>query len=457
MILHQRARQRGAALVLGLALLGVAALAWRERASLSQLFMAQQSLDQATAAAALSAAQLQARRLNAHAFLNRTMMAHRVAMAHLLTIASAEKMRLEMSRRVSRGNPPAYLIGMIFGPQHAAAYAASKLGPAGQSQAGIEALHKAFQNHDKTIHNQIGNARQALIADVESTVQILVRDVLNRNLRSQPGGNLPLEIEVTNPLGPLALVIKDQTPDLWRRWFDRVMKKHQYLQSRRQTASNYFWINPRCPLMFPQLRRRGNTELSTDGVWQATDTLSFHKVLGVRWDLCYWREYPMGWANVSQAVRQHDSSWHDQWIEGMGPMPETFSSQTFLRWVISSHALGHVLTGMNNLLGDGWALSSQVRWRSRKRAQPFVLKEQSKVFTTVRVTQPLHTLDAGALHLGLRLKALIQTHKDWGRHLFSSAAAQAYYDRYEERVDHKQETANLFQPFWMARQVPVNP
>ena len=219
MIKHRRARQRGAALVLGLAILAVAVLAWRERTSLSQLLMAQQSLDQATAAAALSAAQLQARRLNAHAFLNRTVMAHRVAMAHLLTIASAEKMRLEMSRRVTRGNPPAFLIGMIFGPQHAAAYAASKLSPVGQTQSGIEALHQAFQNHDRTIHHQITTARKALLTDVEPSVQRLVRDVINRNLRARPGTYLPLTIEIRNPAGSLALVKKDPTAEVWRRWF----------------------------------------------------------------------------------------------------------------------------------------------------------------------------------------------------------------------------------------------
>ena len=457
MIKHRRARQRGAALVLGLAILAVAVLAWRERTSLSQLLMAQQSLDQATAAAALSAAQLQARRLNAHAFLNRTVMAHRVAMAHLLTIASAEKMRLEMSRRVTRGNPPAYLIGMIFGPQHAAAYAASKLSPVGQTQSGIEALHQAFQNHDRTIHHQITTARKALLTDVEPSVQRLVRDVINRNLRARPGTYLPLTIEIRNPAGSLALVKKDPTAEVWRRWFASVMKKHQYLQSRRQTASNYFWINPRCPLMFPQLRRRGGTVLSTDGIWQATDTLSFHKVRGAHWALCYWREYPMGWANVKQTVRRADSSRHDQRLEQIGAMPDNFSSQTFLRWALSSHAIGHVLTGMNNLLGDGWALSSQVRWRSRKPVQAFVLRAEPDIATTVRVTQPLQTLDASALHLGLRLKGLIQTREKWGQHLSASAAAQAYYDRYGPRPDHKQETPNLFQPFWMARQVPVTP
>lgn len=453
----RRTQQRGAALILGLAILAVAVLAWRERLSLSQLLLAQQSLDQATAAAALSAAQLQARRLNAHAFLNRTMMAHRVAMAHLLTIASAEKMRLEMSRRVSRGNPPAYLIGMIFGPQHAAAYAASKMSPAGDTQSGVDALHQAFQSHDKAIHNQITSARKGLINDAESSVQRLVRDVLSRNLRAQPGDDLPLRIEVTNPMGPLALVSEDPTPEIWRHWFDDVIKKHQYLQSRRQTATNYFWINPRCPLMYPQLRRRGSTVLSTDGIWQATDTLSFHKVLGVRWDLCYWREYPMGWANVKQTVRRNDNSRHDQFLEELGPMPGNFSAQTFLRWAISSHAIGHVLTGMNNLLGDGWALSTQVRWRSRKKAKPFVLKAGPQAVTTVRVFQPIKTLNADALHLGLRLKALIQTHKNWGRFLSSAASAQPYYDRYEPRHDHKQETPNLFQPFWLARQVPLDP
>lgn len=456
-----RSRQRGAALILGLALLGVALLAWRDRTSLSQLFMAQQSLDQATGAAALTAAQFHARRLNAHAFLNRTMMAHRVAMAHLLTIASAEKMRLEMSRRATRGNPPVFLIGMIFGAQHAAAYAASKLGAKGQSQGGIEALHRAFQAHDKTIHTQLESARQALLQQTAATTEALVREVLDRNLGVRPGGNLSLTVRVTNPMGPLALVTKDPTLEVWRGWFDDVMKKHHYLKTRRQTASNYFWINPRCPLMFPQLRRRGSTDLSADGTWQATDTLSFHKVRGVHTYLCYWREYPMGWANVKQKteaqLQNKDEFTYENWIESMGKVPTTFATVTFLRWAMSKHVIGHILSGMNNLVADGWGLDSKIVWRSRQLARPFVLKDTLIQPTVVAVAQPIESLKSSLLHIGLRLKAMIETRRDWGHSLSSSAAAQAYFDRFEERFDRHEEAPNIFQPFWLARQVPVKP
>lgn len=456
-----RSRQHGAALILGLALLGIAVLTWRERSSLSQLLMAQQSLDQATAAAALTASQFHARRLNAHAFLNRTMMAHRVAMAHLLTIASAEKMRIEMSQRATRGNPPVYLIGMIFGPQHATAYAAAKLSAKDKSQRGIEALHRAFQAHDKTIHNQLLSARQSLLRETSATTERLVREALERNLGARPDVKLPITVRVINPMGALGLVIEDPTLEIWSGWFDDVIKKHHYLQTRRQTKSNYFWIHPRCPLMFPQLRRRGSTELAADGTWQATDTLSFHKVRGAHTYLCYWREYPMGWANIKQKtetqIKNKDKINYENWLEGMGKFPTTFATMTFLRWAMSYHALGHIMTGMNNLLADGWGLNSQIIWQSRTLAKPFVLKDSPIQPTIVQVTQPIQSLRSSLLHIGLRLKAMIETRQNWGHSLVSTAAAQAYFDRFEERFDRHDEAPNLFQPFWLAKQVPVRP
>ena len=455
-----RVRQRGAALLLGIALLGLIALAWRERASLAQLLMAQQTLNQATGAAALTAAQFHARRLNAHAFLNRTMVAHRVAMAHLITIAAAEKMRIEMSRQATRNNPPVFLIGLIFGKQHAAAYAAAKFGPAGQTQQAIEELHRAFQAHDQVVHGKLAQARQSLIDQSESDVKRLVREVLERNLGKYVGAHVDLQVQVTNPLGPLALVLKDPTPERWRDWFEQVVWQHRYLKSRRKTATNLFWIYPKCPLMYPQLRRRGYTELPIDGIWQATDTLSFHKVRGIITKLCYWREYPMGWANITSrapAVDDNKQTKLDRWITSVGQAPETFGAVNFLRWVTSKHVLGHVLTGFSNLIGDNWGFNSQIRWRSRQSTRPYVLSDDATQPTIVSVKQPITSLQSPLLQLGLRLSVMLKAGSHWGHHLSSQAAAKAYFDRLDARADGREESANLFQPFWLARQVPVVP
>ncbi len=453
-----RFRQRGAALLLGIVLLGVIALAWRERTSLAQLFMAKQTLNQATAAAALTAAQFHARRLNAHAFLNRTMVAHRVAMAHLITIASAEKMRIEMSRQATRNNPPVYLIGLIFGKQHAAAYAAAKLGPAGQTQQAIEELHRAFQAHDQLVHGLLAQARQELVDRSKGAINLLVREVLERNLGKYVGAQVDLHVKVTNPLGPLAHVSKDPTPERWRNWFEQVVWQHRYLKSRRKTATNLFWVYPKCPLMFPQLRRRGYTELPVDGIWQATDTLSFHKVRGVITKLCYWREYPMGWANIASRAPEIDTNKHtnlDKWLTSVGQAPATFGAINFLRWAASKHVIGHVLTGFSNLIGDSWGLSSQIRWRSRQTARPYILSSSSDQPTVVVVKQPIASLKSPLLHLGLRVSVMLKAGSHWGQHLSSQAAAKAYFDRIDARADGQEESANLFQPFWLARQVPV--
>ncbi|MCD8516368.1 MAG: hypothetical protein LRY61_03685 [Burkholderiaceae bacterium] len=77
----RKQKESGAALVLAIVIACVAAIAWQHRLSLSQLFLAQHVLQRSTAAASLAASQHHARLLNAHAFLNRTVMAHQVAMA----------------------------------------------------------------------------------------------------------------------------------------------------------------------------------------------------------------------------------------------------------------------------------------------------------------------------------------------------------------------------------------
>ena len=448
-------QQKGAALVLAIAIASVAAMAWSQRASLSQLLMAQQVLEQSTAAASLAAAQHHARLLNAHAYLNRTTMAHQVAMAHLLTIASAEKMRREMSIRFTRFNPPFYLIAMMFGPHHAAAYAASKASVAGSTLAGVHQLHEAFANHDRAITRDLQRARKALLSNVEKDTKDIVRAVLERNMARNPGQSVELDIRVQMPTHGLLVGMVKPTDSLWRNWFDKTLKQHRYLQKRSDTAISWWVIDPKCPHLRHNLRRRGDSVFAVDGLWQATDTLSFHAMRGAKL-LCYWREYPMGFANVkSRSAGKSGASGFDQTLADAGDFPDDFRKITFMRWFTSQFALTAMFHGFANVLADGWGYKTQLRWRAHSKARPYVLKNDSPLRTTVTVSQSLTQLHDPVLKLGLRLKGLLGIQSDWGKSLVATSAAQAYYDRYEERSDGKAEQPNLFQPFWMAKNVPT--
>ena len=452
MRVHQ---QKGAALVLAIAIASVAAMAWSQRASLSQLFMAQQVLEQSTVAASLAAAQHQARLLNAHAYLNRTTMAHQVAMAHLLTIASAEKMRREMSIRFTRFNPPVYLIAMMFGPHHAAAYAASKVSVAGSTLSGVHQLHAAFAQHDQAITRDLMRARKALLANVEKDTREIVNAVLERNMARRPGQSVRLDVHVQMPAQGLAVQMIEPTDSIWRNWFDKTIKQHRYLQKRSDTAISWWVIDPKCPHLRHNLRRRGDSTFSVDGLWQATDTLSFHAMRGAKW-LCYWREYPMGFANVkSRAGGKSGLSEFDQALAAAGEFPDDFRKITFMRWFTSQFALTAMFHGFANVLADGWGYKTQLRWRSHSKVRPYVLKTNAPLRTIVKASQSLANLQDPLLKLGLRIKGMLAVHSDWGKALTATSAAQAYYDRYEARDDGKTEQPNLFQPFWMAKNVPV--
>ena len=451
----RRRQQKGAALVLAIAIVGVAAMAWQQRTSLSQLLLAQHVLDRSTAAASLAAAQHHARLLNAHAYLNRTVMAHQVAMAHLLTIASAEKMRREMSIRLMRFNPPIYLIAMMFGPHHAAAYGASKLSVAGSTLSGVEQLHAAFRRHDQMIAKDIKRARHDLLQHVERDTHALVRAVLDRNMSARPESAARLSIKIELPVKDLGVQLINPVDAVWRDWFRQTIKEHPYLQKRSDTAISWWVIDPKCPHLRHNLRRRGDSTFEVDGLWQATDTLSFHAVRGAKL-LCYWREYPMGFANVKSNVgRASASSEWDEALAQAGDFPQDFREITFFKWFTSQFALTAMFHGFANTLADGWGYRTQLRWRAHSRVEPYVMRQGQDLRTIITVKQSLDTLNDPLLRLGLRVKALLRVQSDWGQALKSTSAAQVYYDRYRGRRDGQFEQANLFQPFWMARHVLV--
>jgi hypothetical protein len=457
--MEKRQQQGGAALILALAVITVAVCAWQQHTSLAQLFMAQHVLDQSVSAAALAASQHHARLLNGHAFLNRTIMAHQVAMAHLLTLASAEKMRLEMSRQLTRGNPPLFLIGMMFGPHHAAAYAASKLGVVATSQTGLNELHRAFTRHDRLMGQALQRSREQLLKNIRSDTEQLVHEVLARNmLKAQYVAPKVdhLNVTITMPMKHFLPLEQSGASALWRGWFEDVMRQHPYLQTRRDTARNHWMISKDCPHMRHELRRRGNSVFDAAGLWQATDSVSMHAVRGHKILLCYWREYPMGWANVLSPHKGSGSrSAHDSAYQRPGSAPDSFKKISFLKWVAAQYSITSVMMGMNNVLADGRGYASQVRWNTRHRVQPYALSSAQPFVTKIHIKQPLATLETPALKLGLRVRGLLQRQADWPSDLRAEAAAQAYYDRYAERHDARQEVPNLFQPFWSAKNIAV--
>src|SRR5690606_39193249 len=141
------AGQGGQALPIVLALATIGGLGLVALYNVGQTAAARVRLTHAADAAAYSGALQQARALNLLAYINRAQVAHQVAMAHLVTLASWAQFGQAQSTRRTQGNPPASLISMLFGSAAGAAYArSSSTGDA------VPGLARAFQQHDHVVH-----------------------------------------------------------------------------------------------------------------------------------------------------------------------------------------------------------------------------------------------------------------------------------------------------------------
>src|SRR5690606_23197958 len=102
--------QAGQALPVVLALAAVGGMALVALYNVGQTAAARVRLTHAADAAAYSGALAQARALNLLAYINRAQVAHQVAMAHLVTLASWAQLGQAHARQQSIRNPPASLI-----------------------------------------------------------------------------------------------------------------------------------------------------------------------------------------------------------------------------------------------------------------------------------------------------------------------------------------------------------
>src|SRR5690606_24735840 len=84
------------------------------------------------------------------------------------------------------GNPPAFIIGMMFGPTHGAAYAsavtAAGLAIEAEARGG---LGRAFTAHDRTVHAVLWRAQLAVLEDLPRARHAAMQAVLDANY---PGG-----------------------------------------------------------------------------------------------------------------------------------------------------------------------------------------------------------------------------------------------------------------------------
>ncbi len=455
--------QSGQALLLGLVLLGLAGLAWACSYYIGHLVHDKVSLVRATDAAVLSAATVQARHLNLHAYLNRAQLANQLGMIHLVTLASQERFRATQAQQSLAMNPPAFVIGMFFGPSYAASYLAAQAGSVSDSLA-LQNLESAFQRHDQVIQDTIEQTRRELLRHMITMRNQTLQNVLVRNIgesgSSMRGASLA-------ELGLTLEIVRDELKDgihyfstqspVWDSTFKQVIEPYGYLKPRHLTKQNIWAVNVRCPHKRHTLRRRGQTTVNPNGSFESSDTLSFHAIRSNRMIGCYEREYPMGWAQIDSSAQDqstfpvYGSNSSEQANTAAG---QNFSSQPFWRWVQNQSIPGwNIFNGQNNQLARLWSDAQKIRWQSKAKAG----------FTDVKVSQPSYRFD---INTSQSFKFLAQRKNKTGfggrfnfmdvhpsDMLRAQSSSQTYFVRPDARKDGKEESPNLFHPYWHARLV----
>jgi len=445
--------QQGAALVLALIVIAVAVMAWQHRASLSHLVLVQESLDQASRAAAIGAARWHARTMNAHAMLNRTEMAHQVAMAHLLTLASAWEFRERMGQSAKRGNPPAHIIAMFFGADHAAAYTSAKLG---KDRTALRDLKKAFERHDALLAGKLVRARQDLNRNIRQRTHELVGEILRRNLADRLGSRPGFTFEVENTHGLSRNVRQLQDMERWQRWSDAVMGRHDYLKSRADFRFSLAPFYPQCPILKHVLVRRGSTEIRVNGYWSSEDTLSYHSVRPLP-EWCYYREYPMGWADAKVDPPPKRNR-HDRFadVPPVTPVDAPYRFKNFRKWVIDLGSFAwSLLYPFNNQLAEFYGEDRRFIWKRKSLPIPYHLGRQRQS-ATIKVKVALQTRQLGqkAWQVRLNQPGLLKSDRPgWPSTLNAQAAAMVHFDNFTDADSTVSQAADLLQPFWVARLV----
>ncbi|VCU71515.1 hypothetical protein PIGHUM_03600 [Pigmentiphaga humi] len=284
-----RTVQSGQALALAVALLALGAAGLLLLFNGGQLLREKTRLAHAADAAAYSGALVQARSLNFLAYSNRALVAHQVAMAHAVTLASWARFGDTEARRLAGMNPPASLIGGFFGPAHGAAYmsAAGAAGMAGRTAWSGGELARAFAEHDRTVHDILARAQTA-VRDAMADVRLqAMRGVLAAHY-DDDGASLD------------AGLLADTLPGFVGRYGGAARQRlksmvqdavghYGFLAPRNYDASSLLPPEWRCPWLRHALRRRGSTALVDLDAWRAIDTQSFHALRSNKWIGCYYR------------------------------------------------------------------------------------------------------------------------------------------------------------------------
>jgi hypothetical protein len=439
---RQRAACGGQALIPALLLLSLCGVAWAALYNLGQVAAARTRLTHAADAAAYSAALEQARTLNLLAYINRAQIAHQVAMAHLVTLATWARFSDTEAQRQVMGNPPAYLIGALFGVSALSSYAAGR--PTGGA---AETAMRAYQAHDDLVHDTLLHVARQAVSALPRQRADMVQAVLRANYPELQGQEQALQWRVLADGWPG--YVQSRPGQALRPLAYAAAGRYDFLQERNFTRSNNWMVLPACPQKRHQLRRRGETSMDGKGNWSSFDSLSYHALRWNKWIGCYYREYPMGWGLAGDRGEG----------DAVQRAPEDFSAEDFWRWV-SSNTSWNIFSGNSNPLADAYAWMESVSPGGRGLPGSHEVAAGSgaaplRFAIAVRQQAASLPVSGGSSHIawaGAYAWRFFRTDEN----LAVSAAAETYFVRPQARDDGRSEKPTLFRPYWQAHRVAVD-
>ncbi|SAI56883.1 pilus assembly protein [Bordetella ansorpii] len=437
-----RVRASGQALVPAVALLGLCAVAWVSLYNVGQTAAARTRLTHAADAAAYSAALAQARTLNMLAYVNRAQIAHQVAMAHLATLASWARFSGTQAQRRAAGNPPAYLIGSMFGAKALQGYLAA------QATSGMAAqFARRHAEHDALVHGTLAQVANRQVSQLPAQRHAMLRAVLRANYPEWDGASD----------APQWRVLDDGLPGFVRaqrggdasdmaRMVRTAAARYEFLRPRDITRRNAWMVSRSCPERRHELRRRGATQMDARGRWSANDTLSYHALRENHWIGCHYREYAMGWGLAGR-----DDG------KPIQRAPEDFSQEDFWRWV-DQNTSWDIIMGVTNPLASAYGEQARVSLSGRGMAGYHEVPE-SRAGTPLRFAVAVRQDGASVPTTAGSSSVGVAGCFDWralqGGSLTVTSAAETFFARPQPRDDGKDELATLFRPYWQARRVAV--
>jgi len=453
------ASQQGQVLVLGMLLAATVSVSLVMLYNLGRTVESRSSLTHAADAAAYSGALEQARQLNFLAYVNRTQIAHQVAMAHLVTLGAGAQYLRTLAGQRNRNNPPMALISMLFGPDAGLAYAMAR------GQPGAEAdLARAYAEHDRIVHRVLDAGAAAAVKHLPASRDRLMRAVLHDNYADAAGS---FGLSSSARAEPVIRLLSDGWPGFVARHaatrqgglrpaVEQAAGRFGFLDRRNETRRNPWPVSMYCPILRHELRRRGSTWLGPDGRWGALDTQSFHALRSNRWVGCYYREYAMGWGTA-----QGQKSRPPPDLDYVESPPEDFSAQDFWRWVELS-TNWNIFDGATNPMANSYAMAQVQRWPGLGLPgyrEVALSRRETPLRFAVAVSlagRALPTTDAAstvAAPVGRFRHAAL----GGGGTLTVTSAAETYFARPQARGDGRGEWATLFRPYWQARLSAVTP